>query len=148
MAKRKKIPSISYKKFHPVSETISSEIEVNSNATLGPDASLENSTTGSWIPGDSTNAPEIGEEESREQYAKSHSELFDKYIMSQFGRKSIPFLIVIAVIGYIFIQDNGAGRLSDWNDISWFILKSGVVLGVVLVILGIQWIYKKISKKE
>ncbi|MBI4378460.1 MAG: hypothetical protein HY578_05120 [Nitrospinae bacterium] len=68
--------------------------------------------------------------------------------MSQIGRKSILFVILIVVIAYIFIQDNGAGRLSNWNDISWFILKSGVVLGVVLVILGIQWIYKKISKKE
>lgn len=146
MSKKKKLYPKSHEK---VSAVASSESDIHPNATLGPDASLENSTTGYWTIGDSTSAPMIGEEEeSREPYARSHSELLDKYVMSRFDRKSIPFLIVMIAICFIFIQDNGAGRLSNWDDIKWFILKSGVILGIGILILGIQWIYKKITKKE
>lgn len=148
MSKKKKLYPKYQKKALPTSEVASSELEIYPNATLGPDASLENSTTGYWTNRDSTSAPSVGEEEEiREPYAKSYSELFDKYVMTHFGREYIPLLIVMAVIGYTFIQDNGVGKLSNWDDIKWFILKSGVILGIGILILGIQWIYK-ITKKE
>lgn len=148
MAKRKKIYSKTQKKSLQPYGIASSELEIHPNATLNPTASLENPTTGTLISRDSTSAPIIDEEESREPYARSHSELLDKYIMHTFGRRYILFLLVIIVIGYIFTQDNNAGRLSNWNDIKWFLLKSGVFLAIVLVILGSQWLYKKFVKEE
>lgn len=150
MSKRGNLYSKTQKRAPSVSDVASSESDIHPNATLGPDASLESPTTKMWTTKDSTSAPEIGEKEIQEPYAKSHSELIDKYVMSRFDRKSIFFLIAILVIGYIFTQDNGAGKLSNWNDIRWFLLKSGIflvlVLVLVLLISSIQWIYMKLCK--
>jgi hypothetical protein len=137
--KKKRIPQKTI--LIPERETSSSLI-VHPNATLTPDASLETQTTGQWLSRDSTNAPKIGEEsEEQERYAGSQAALIDKYILS---RHSVPFVLAIIVIGYIFIQDNGAGKLTNWEGIWWAVQKSGILAGIICVLLIFQYLYKKI----
>lgn len=144
MAKRKKRKSHPKLIIRPIPETTSTEVSIHPNATLGPDASLEQPSTGEWVAQDSTSAPEIGKEsEATESYAGSEWALVDKYI---FGGKLIPFALVVIVIGWIIIQDNGAGELTDWNAIWWTIQKCSVVMGLYGVILLIQCLYQKIFK--
>lgn len=138
--KKKRIPQKTI--LIPERETSSSLI-VHPNATLTPDASLEPQTTETWLSRDSTNAPRIGEEsEEREQYAESQAALIDKYILS---RHSVPFVLAIIAIGYIFTQDNGAGKLTDWEGIWWAVQKSGILVGIIFLLLFFQYLYKKVS---
>jgi len=126
----------------PERETSSSP-PLHPNATLTPDASLEPQTTETWLSRDSTNAPRIGEEsEEREEYAGSQAALIDKYILS---RHSAPFVLAIMVIGYIFIQDNGAGKLTNWEGIWWAVQKSGILAGIIFLLLFCQFLYRRIS---
>jgi hypothetical protein len=126
----------------PEKETSSSLI-IHPNATLSPYASLETQTTGHLLSRDSTNAPKIGEE-SEEQipYAQSQAALLDKYVLS---RHSFPFILAIIVIGYIFIQDNGAGKLTNWDGIWWAVQKSGILACIIFALLFFQYLYKKVS---
>jgi hypothetical protein len=126
----------------PERETSSSLI-VHPNATLTPDASLETRTTGQWLSRDSTNAPKIGEEsEEQERYAQSQAALLDKYVLS---RHTAPFILAIIAIGYIFIQDHGAGKLTNWEGIWWAVQKSGILVGIIFLLLFFQYLYKKVS---
>jgi hypothetical protein len=142
--KKRKPQQIPLKMISPIVEETSSSPPLHPNATLTPDASLD-IPTGQWLSKDSTNAPEIGEKseehEEHGDYAGSHAALIDKYILS---RHSIPFILAFIVIGYVFIQDNGAGKLTTWTGILWTIEKSGILLGLLLFILICQSIYKKI----
>ena len=137
--KKKRIPQKTI--LIPERETSSSLI-VHPNATLAPDASLETPTTGQWLSRDSTNAPKIGEEpEEQERYVGSQAALIDKYILS---RHSVPFILAIIVIGYIFIQDNGAGKLTNWEGVWWAVQKSGILAGIICMLLIFQYFYRKI----
>lgn len=140
--RQKRIPQ---KIYIPREEEISSAPTLHPNATLTPDASLVSSTDAQWIQRDSTNAPKIGEQ-SEEQipYAGSYAALIDKYLLSKY---SIPFVIAIILIGWVFIQDNAAGKLINWQGIFWTIQKSGIILGIIFVILFFQFLYGKISGK-
>ncbi len=142
MAKRKKQKSYIKPKIQSQIEQASSEGAIHPNATLGPDSSLNQPSTVYWIEGDSTNAPEIGKEsESKESYAQSQWALVDKHV---FGKKILPFTLVVILIGWILIQDNGAGKLTNWSGMFWTVQKCGVIIGLFLIILFIQWIYQKI----
>ena len=119
------------------------EEEIYPNATLGPDTHYEKTQPG-YITKDSTNAPEIGENsEISEPYAQTQAALFDKYV---FSPKIIPFAIVMVFIGWIFVQDNGAGKLTNWKDVFWTIQKCGVVIGIYIIITPIQWLINKLAK--
>ena len=67
--------------------------------------------------------------------------MIDKYL---FSRYSVPFVLMLAVIGYIFIQDNGAGKLTNWPGIWWTLQKSGILLGLLFLILFFQFLYDRI----
>ena len=139
---RKKIPQ--KRVFMPDKETTSSPA-FHPNATT-PYVSLESAASGQWLSRDSTNAPEIGEaSEEQEQYAQSYPALIEKYV---FSKHFIPFLLALMVIGFIFIQDNAAGKLTSWNELWWTIQKSGILLGIFLCILFCQFLYKKMIGKR
>ena len=142
--KKRKPQQIPFKMILPTAEETSSSPLLHPNATLTPNASLD-TPTGQWLSKDSTNAPKIGEEPEEhgehEIYAGSHAALIDKYILS---RHSIPFILAFIVIGYVFIQDNGADKLTTWPGILWTIEKSGILLALLLFILICQSIYKKL----
>ena len=148
--RRKKIP---YKKFFIPEEEISNSPSLHPNATLTSDASLESSTSGQLLSKDSTNAPEIGEESGEQiQYAESYSALIDKYLLSNYAKYLIPFAFIFFVISYIFIQDNGAGKLTNWQGIWWTIQKSGILLFIFLAsflfILSCRFLYEKLFKRK
>ena len=126
---------------HPREIVTSSEPDIHPNATVGPEASLGRATGSAWIHRDTTSAPEIGEEErSGTGYAQSASALIDKYVLS---RDFVPFALVAVGIGWIFLQDNGSGLLKTWQDLLWTLQKCGVLLAIFIVILFLQWGYKK-----
>ncbi len=136
--KRKKIPQ---KVITVPREEISSSPPLHPNATLTPDASLKSSASSQWLSRDITTAPKIGEEtEKQTTYAESHAALIDKYVLS---RHSIPFVLALCVIGYMFIQDNGAEKLTNWHELWWTIQKSGTLLLLFFLILLLQFLYKK-----
>lgn len=124
------------------------------DATLTPDASLKRPTNGQWLPGDSTNAPKVGEEpEEQKQYAGTQSALIDKYLFSRLSYPLLllPLIAAIVVIAFIFIQDNAAGQMKSWQEISWTIKKSGVFSGILVVliffILILDFLCNKVHKK-
>lgn len=119
--------------------------EISINATLGPDASLEQPTQDYLRLRDSTNEPEIEEaKETNNVLAASQWTLIEKYII----RKNIlPFAVAVVVVSFIFIQDNGAGKLDNWGAILWTVTKCGVFLGIILISLFLMWAYKKIFGK-
>jgi len=145
--RRKKIP---YKKIFIPEEEISNSPPFNPNATLTSDVSLESPTSGQLLSKDSTNAPQIGEElEEQIPYVESYAALIDKYVLSKYTTYLIPVAFIF-VISYIFIQDNGAGKLTNWQGILWFIQKSGILLFISLAsflfISFCKFLYEKISK--
>lgn len=146
MAKHNKthLKNIPHKKvIVPVQEEITtSSPTIHPNATLTPEASFENSTS-QWLSKDSTNAPKIGEvSEEEKPYAESHAALIDKYILS---KQSLPFAIILVIIGVIFVQDNYNEKLSSWEGIWWAITKSIILILMVFGVLFCQFLYKKIS---
>ncbi len=131
------------KVFIPPDEISSSEF-THPNATLIPEALLEDSSSGYSISADSTNAPRLGEETGEEApYAQSPAELADKYLLS---RRSIYLVAALAIIGFFFIQDNGAGRLVDGDALLWTIKKSMVAVGVVGTIAVIDGLVRNLWK--
>jgi hypothetical protein len=94
---------------------------------------------GSYIPIyqlalDSTSAPEIGQSERIQgEFAASPSALVDKYFLSQLRRGAIVHMIPLALILWIFVQDNGAGRLQNWAGIWWCLQKCGIALSLCTI---------------
>lgn len=147
--RRKKIP---YNKIVIPEEEISSSPPLHPNATLTSDIFLESPTSGQLLSKDSTNAPQIGEElEEQIPYAESYAALIDKYVLSKYA-KYLLSVAFIFVISYIFIQDNGAGKLTNWQGILWFIQKSGILLFISLAsflfISSCKFLYEKIFRKK
>jgi len=146
MTKRKKsrFPPTKIKHIYQESEK-TEDGEISINVTLGPAASLEQPTQGYLKLRDSTNAPET--EEEKEEYnvlVKNQWALIEKYIL----RKNIlPFAVAVVLVSFIFIQDNGAGKLDNWGAIWWTVTKCGVCLGIILIPLFLMWSYKKICNK-
>jgi len=135
------------KVFVPTEETDSSPT-IHPKATLTPDASLEEQTTWLSLSADSTNAPTIGEDvEDSEAYASSSAALLDKYVLSRLGKEVIPFILVVGIIGYIVIQDNGAGRISNFEQLIWTVKKCGIVLLLLLCPLVIRALFSKFFQK-
>jgi len=141
--KRKRIPQ---RRVFVSEEETGSSPSPRPDVTLTPDVSLETPTGSQLLSRDSTNAPKVGEKaEEEEQYAESQAALIDKYILS---RHSIPFLLALGVIGYLFIQDNAAGKLVSWKGIWWTIQKSGILLVIFFIVLFCQFLYNKISGRK
>lgn len=99
-----------------------------------------------------TTAPEIGVEEESEQYAQSTAELIDKRV---FSGKSIPFIVILIIMGIIFVQDNNAKILNNWKDILWSIQKCLFFVFLYVLFLlskwisrGISWCYNKLFKEK
>jgi uncharacterized membrane protein len=98
-----------------------------------------------------SNPPEItqmppldAESKSSEKYEGSQWALLEKYILRKLN---VPILVALVVSAWIFVQDNGAGKLGDWKSIFWTLKKCGVVIGICLVLIIVQWLSKKMSKK-
>lgn len=141
MAKKKKKKTIPRKVITVPKEEISSSPSYNPDATVSLDESLESSTSRQWLSEDATSSPKIGEKtEESAPYAESHAALIDKYLLS---RHSIAFVLALCIIGYMFIQDNGAGKLTNWHELWWTIKKSGIVFLLFCLGLLFQHFYKK-----
>lgn len=122
------------------------------NITSGPGTSQE-LTTGSWIVGDATNAPEIGEPEPAEGYASTTPELVDKILH---GRRPLGLPIVISILvlawfgflSWLFLQDNSGGKLDSVAGLKVFGIKAGaytalaIVVGIAIVGIG-SWHNKR-----
>ncbi|MFH1654453.1 MAG: hypothetical protein ABIE74_10445 [Pseudomonadota bacterium] len=127
-------------------EETSSNPAVHPNATLAPGDALHSTADNSWLSTDSTNAPILGEEDQNENtYVESYAGLLDKHILSK--GESVLFFIAIAVIGYVFIQDNGAGALKDWSGLFWTLKKVGVIFACFVGAQILQKIYKSCVSK-
>ena len=135
-------------------EPVSSEPVFHPDATVGPDASLE-SILSIWTDKESTNAPQVGEEEPESKYASGYPELLEKLLHDKIPLrgKTVSFLIIIAWFGFIswlFIQDNSAGKLADLKGLKWFSIKalfySALYILASIVIGLISWITRRPNK--
>lgn len=72
----------------PSAEVASSDPEINSDATLGPGASLDG-TREAWKDRESTNAPVVGEEEPSPVYAQGYPELIDRLCCATRSRSDL-----------------------------------------------------------
>jgi len=68
--------------------------------------------------------------------------LLETYILRYFP---IPSLVAIIVFGFIYVQDNNAGRLQDCGGILWAFCKAGLFLLVTCVFYLVPIIIKKIG---
>ena len=96
-------------------------------------------------PPEATQTPPLdAESKGSERYEGSQWALLEKYILRKLN---VPILVALVVSAWIFVQDNGAGKLGDWKSIFWTLKKCGVVIGICLVLIFVQWLSKKILKK-
>ena len=130
-------------------EETSSELIIHPDATLSP-TNYENPTAIDVIQRESTSAPVIGEEDAQ-PYVESFAGLADKYI---FSKRSIPFNILLLICGvgsaFVFIHDNNAGLLSDFNAVCWTLKKCFILCSLIVFIWialsVVAWIKSKINR--
>jgi len=117
------------------------------NSTLSPKSVFAYEGSEDFLPEDSTKAPEVGEKPEEESYTQTYPALIDKYI-SRTG--NIPFIFIIggavAVISYVLIQDNAAGKLTTFEEVIWGIGKSAIILGFFLVLLVVAFLFRKLFR--
>lgn len=135
-------------------ETASSEPGIHPNATVGPDASLD-ATFAIWKDKESTNAPQVGEEEHQLQYASGYPELFEKLLHEKIPLrgKTISFVIILAwfcFISWLFLQDNEAGKLGNIEGLKWFSIKASFYTALFVIascLIGfVSWLTCKTNK--
>jgi len=144
-AKKKSRYNIPAKTILPYQEISRSSL-INTDATMSPSASFDQPTNNQWFNTDSTNAPKIGEmSKDAEPYAGSYAALIDKHILS---KQPLLLIIIFGIIGWLFIQDNAAGNLKDWNGILWAIIKASILLTIFMVMKICHFSYKKIIEKK
>jgi hypothetical protein len=121
--------------------------EETSNSPGNMNSTVDGTTSNRYNAGlkfnqeEATKAPPTIQDKSQEDQIGSYAALIHKHILS---KKFIPFILIVAVIGYCFIQDNGSGRLADIVGILWFSLKVLYILALYFIILGFQYIMNKI----
>lgn len=118
---------------------------INNLPAFRPDATTaatvsDLSVTSSLLGAQATTAPVIGAADKEDTYAGSVPELIHRF----FGGKlrigfrpvvvSLPIVWLAAVI-WIFAQDNGAGRLGNWQGLRWLGVKAALIGGAALAAL-------------
>lgn len=123
---------------------------IHPNATLGPEASEETSTEARYFP-DATSSANLAEQGTNDDLAESNAALVDKYFLS--GKRRLPisqiaFILLLAAIGWIFIQDNSTGAFGkdDWGAVWWTIQKSFVIVGVFIIAFVGYFLFSKIAR--
>ena len=144
--KKKRIPS-------PSDATAYSGFTINSNKTLGPDSSYDE--TSSFNP-DETSASNIADEEEFPESPHTSAGLAEKYLLS--GKYDVPiwriaFLLLAATSMWIFICDNNAGAFKhpgDWWAIIWTVQKCLAISSLVILLLILHsisnWTRKKLKR--
>jgi len=97
-------------------------------------------TIGTWSSGHETSAPAIGVSEA-EAPATTWAGVFDRYVRGKlrFGFRTVVRIVPIAwfaVVAWLFLQDNDAGRLEGWPGLQQLGIKAAVlaILAVVAVV--------------
>ena len=86
--------------------------------------------------------------EGQGQYVESFAALIDKYVQYLVSGNGIPFCIILVVIGFIFIQDNRAGRLRNWEDLFWTIQKCSFPVALYLFYFAGCHLVRLIKKRH
>lgn len=143
MTKRSKKSSKQKGQFlHP--QAASNEPEINPEATIGPEASMDATSTG-LLSTDSTNAPVISKVQEVDEYSSSSAEMFERFLKGQMVlRPRSVFLILtlcwFGIISWLFLQDNQLDRLVSSGGMKWFGVKAGLYTVFYLIVAGIIWI--------
>jgi hypothetical protein len=81
------------------------------------------------------------------QYVDSIPGLIDKYLQYVNSGNEIPSVIVLLVTGWIFIQDNQAGRLQDWKSLLWTVQKCSFFWALYFAYRLAAWITKRLLRQ-
>lgn len=103
---------------------------------------LEPPTTWIDVSSTPTHAPTIGEADRTEGYAATAPELAHRILEGNVLISPATLIVLLPVIwllvvGWIFVQDNGASKLQDLQGMGWFAVKSGVVGLLALIVAGV-----------
>lgn len=98
-----------------------------------------------WTSEDLTTAPKIGEADktSAKPASLSYADLIKEYILN---KQSFFVIFIFVIFGAIFLQDNQAGSLKDWQGVFWSLKKTGFAILIGLLILFVQNICFKIKE--
>ena len=118
----------------PDNET-TSESRYDDNGTISPISATTNKYE--LEPADATKAPVIGVEETKEEFATTWPAFIDKY--ATLGKK-LPSLIVFIVIGVVILQDNNAGKITNWEETIWTAKKCGLIVVVYVLYIIVNWV--------
>jgi len=127
----------------PSEKQTSSDAVADEDYTISPTSSVRDRELA--LDTKANPAPQIREEESeqeKEEYAGSAAALLDKYIFSGKGIP-FPFVVVLVIMGWIFVQDNEAGKLEDWKSILWTVQKCLFFLVLYFAFLIYRWAKNK-----
>jgi len=130
----------------------STQFPLDSNKTLGPESSDEETTADSQ---DSTSASNLEEDKDKVVYPATTASLAEKYLLS--GKHNVPiwriaFILLAAASMWIFIQDNSSGAFArgDWWALVWTIQKCLILSGFIFFLLMLHsisnWVRKKLNK--
>jgi hypothetical protein len=135
----------------PRPEMASSDPIIHPDATLGPDASFE-ATGVLWEDRDSTNAPTVGEEEEKSDYASGYPALIEKLLHDKLPLRVPTVLVALLLVWFVFVswlfvQDNSSGALAWWDGLKWFAAKVGFyslfLVAVAILLVVILWLAGK-----
>jgi len=136
-------------KIPPLQGQAASNLPVRWVDSTSEPAPPDTPTTATWGSRQSTNAPQIGEPDTAEGYSASAPELAHRFLSGKLKLRLAPIGLLIpvgwlAVVAWMFQQDNAAGLLQTWSGMKWFLLKS-LLLGVACltagaVLLCLRWL--------
>lgn len=124
------------------------------NVTSGPGTAVETPTS-PWSDREATNAPGGDPSVISEGYASSTPELFDRLLHGgrPLGLSMVATLLILAwfcFLSYMFLQDNGAGKLDSVGGLWAFGVKALAYSGVAgfsgLAILAVTLIHNHLRK--
>lgn len=96
---------------------------------------------GTELPEEQTSVPSVEDTPPSEPVADSAAGVVEKLLAGRLSMTpstlgTVGVLVWVVVIGWMFLQDNGAGRLSGWEGVQWFLVKASLVTLLVGLTVG------------
>lgn len=127
--------------------------EIGNNISPLPDRTLDiYSHLEKTSPGSYSDLTTDLDPDTKGSLSQSSSELLEKALSGElrlhpFYVNLFLFLVFVIVVGFVFIQDNGAGKLNDIKGLEWWGIKSLIILfSMILVALIFNFLLKRQKK--
>lgn len=144
MPKNKKYRSKKREGLEGVIGQTKSEVSRRADAVVRADTSMDLRNSGTSLARDSNTAPDSKEQNPKnETYASTYAALIDKHLLN---KRSVYSIVALLAMGWLFLQDNGSGHITDWKDLLWTAEKCTVWFVLFHAAMSTQWAYNKITR--